>query len=197
MSILLPAKPGIASAKPRLLDFGGVLTPPGGGAAQRVNRPGSRFAIDITLPAMSSIIEGRIFLAALMQAISQGALYAFPQDMPVGAPGSPVVNGAGQMGTTLNLKNFTPSYAGRAGQFFSIVQGGRRYLHFLAAQGIAGADGTVAASIWPMLRVSPDDGAVCEFAKPMIEGFLSGNALEWQLRTAPYVDVQFTITEAA
>lgn len=194
-SIMLPRRPGVRTAKPRLLDFGAVIRSPLGGSSQRLNRPGNRFGLDVVAPTASAGREGRILISRLMQGIEVGILLPFPQDMPTGAPGAPVVDGAGQAGKTLNLRGFTPSYAAKEGQFFSIIQGGRRYLHFMAAQGIAGTDGKIAASIYPMLRVSPDDGAVCEFARPMIEGFMTGDNLEWQLQTAPYLDVSFTIEE--
>ena len=197
MSILLPKAPGLRTAKPRLLDFGGVLTPPGGGPAQRLNRVGNRFAIDVDAPPACSGEGVRLLVAALILGMIEGVLLPFPQDITVGAPGAPVVDGAGQLGSTLNLRGFTPRYAARSGQFFSVIQGGRRYLHMIAAQAIADASGKVAAPIAPMLRVSPDDGAVCEFGQPMIEGFLSGNSMEWQVRPERYAQISFTVTEAA
>jgi len=182
----------------RFLDFGGTLTPPGGGAAQRVNRLGSRFGVDITYPRLRPEPDARILMSALRQAKVNGAIFPVPQPgFDVGAPGNPLVDGAAQLGTVLKLKGFTPGYAGRNGQYFSIIQGGRRYLHHLALQGIADAAGGMEASIWPMLRISPDDGAICEFGKPMIEGFLAGNTVEIELSIAKGVPSKITIEEAA
>jgi len=198
MSILIPQPRLPQSAVIRFLDFGGTLTPPGGGAAQRVNRLGSRCAIDILFPRLRPEPDGRVLMSAIRQALVDGALFPVPQPgFHVGEPGAPVVDGAGQLGTTLNIRGFTPEYMGRIGQFFSIIQGGRRYLHHLANQGIADPTGKMAAMIWPMLRVSPDDGAVCEFFKPMIEGFLTGNSVEIELSIAKGVPAKIMITEAA
>ena len=196
MSILLPNAPGIRSARPSLLDFGGVLVPPGGGVVQQLLRP-SRFSIDVTLPSTRGVDLARIYVLSLARAKVEGALFAFPQDYKNQATGSPVVNGAGQTGSTLHLKGFTPGAPILAGQFFSIIFGGRRYLHMAAADVTVASDGTAVLPIAPMLRISPNDGAVCEFAQPMIEGYLAGNAVQWQLQAAPYVDITFTITEMA
>ncbi len=82
------------------------------------------------------------------------------------------------------------------GQAFSLVHAGRRYLHFVAAETIVGADGLMTVPIFPMLRVIPDDGDVCEFARPMIQGSLSGNQVKWSRQTAPWTDLgTITITE--
>lgn len=196
MSILLPPKPAIRTAAPRLLDFGAVLTPPGGGPSQRLNRLGNRFAVDVVAATSRSGAEGRILVARLMRALTEGVLLPFWQGLDVGTPGTPQVNGGGQQGSTLQLKGFTSGYAVREGQFFSIIYGGRRYLHAAAADVTASDTGTMALPIVPMLRISPNDGATCEFVQPMIEGFLAGNQVQWQLQLAPYTDVSFTVTEA-
>lgn len=198
MSILLPSKPAVQTADPYLMDFGSVIRPPMGGPDQRFNRLGNRFGIDVVLPSARSDREGRIYVSRLMQALTEGALFAFVQDLDVGAPGASIaVNGAGQQGSTLNLKGFPSGYTVLEGQFFSIIYAGRRFLHYATADTAAAANGTMALPIGPMLRISPNDAAVCEFAMPMIEGFLANaQQLKWQLQTAPYADIKFTIEEA-
>lgn len=198
MSILLPTSPGIRVAKPRLRDFGAWLEPVMGGPAQRLNRIGNRFAVDIQVATSSSTTTGRIIAARLMRGLTEGVLLPFPQDFDPGNVGANVaVNGAAQQGSTLNLKGFPAGYVVGEGQYFSIIYAGRRYVHASAADAPVAANGTVALPIFPMLRISPNDAAVCEFAEPMIEGFISGNQLEYQLQTAPYLDVSFTVLEAA
>lgn len=196
MSILLPSSPGIRAGKPRLLDFGGTLTPPLGGPAQKLNRLGNRFQLDVELATSPGDTTGRIFVNRLLRALTAGAILPFPQDMDSGLPGTPVVDGAGQLGSSLQLRGFTPGYQVLEGQFFSIIYGGRRYLH-AAADNVATGTGQLVLPIVPMLRISPNDGATCEFGQPMIEGFLSGNSQEWALQRDPYLDISFTITEAA
>jgi hypothetical protein len=52
-------------------------------------------------------------------------------------------------------------------------------------------------AINPMIRTSPADNAVTEFAEPMVEGFLSGNETMWTVDVARTVGLSFTITERA
>jgi len=197
MSILIPTIRGIVGGTPRLIDFGGVQTPPGGGVAQRLNRIGNRFGIDIEMPSLDTAGDGRVVIARLCRALTEGGLFAFPATIDPGNPGAPVVNVGGQTGSTLNLRGFTPGYTASEGQFFSIIYGGRRYLHGVSADAAADSYGMMSLPIFPMLRISPNDGAVCEFATPYIEGFLSGNAQEWTLPASRYLNVKFTVTEAA
>jgi hypothetical protein len=196
-SIVLPTAPLPQSATPHYLDFGGVQTPPGGGASQKLNRLGDRYAIDITTPRLKPEPDGRIWVQRLQRAMKRGAIYPFPQPgLIIGNPGSPVVDGAGQAGSLLALRGFAPGYTVREGQYFSIIHGGRRYLHSAAVQTTANGAGTMTLSITPMLRIAPADGATCEFAEPMIEGFLGGNEMAWTLVIARVQGLTFTITEA-
>lgn len=194
--ILLPRTPALQTDSPAMLDWGGSLTPQNGGAVQILMRLGTRSSLDFVLPRMPTEPLGRIWSAQLRLAKLFGALLPFGQDgFHVGAPGSPVVAGAGQAGMTLAARGFQPGYAVRVGQAFSLVHAGRRYLHFIAEQGLS-LDGTLMLSIFPMLRVIPDYSDVLEFARPMIQGSLSGQSVKWTRQTAPWSDFgTITITE--
>lgn len=197
MSIALPADPAPTSAEPAYLDWGGQLRPIFGGAVQKLNRLGDRFALNVVMPVMESADDGRVWVANLVLAQRQGAIMEWPQhSLDVGQPGAPVVDGAGQSGSTLALRGFAPDYAVRIGQFFSLIEGGRRYLHMAAADMLADADGRMALPIAPMLRVRPANGAICEFVQPMIEGFLDGDRRSWSIDTAMFVGLSFSIGEA-
>jgi hypothetical protein len=198
MSIMLPSAPGIRTAKPRLLDFGGLLTPAGGGAVQKLNRLGNRFAMDIEFPPTRTEADGRIFSTRLARALTLGVMcFVLQPGLIIGAPGSVLIDGNGQTGSTLNLKGFAAGYVVREGQFFSIIHAGRRYLHMAAEDLAASGGGTMVLPIVPMLRISPSDGDTVEFAAPIIEGWLSGNMAEWQLLLEPFTQISpITITEA-
>jgi hypothetical protein len=199
MSIILPLSPSLQGATPHLLDWAGTLTPPLGGSLQILDRLGSRHSIDLKLPPIPTEPAGRIWASRLKQAKRQGALYRFPQyGFRIGAPGAPQVGANGQAGTSLALTGFTPGYAIRDGQWFSLVTGGRRYLYSASSGAVANSSGAATVQIEPPLRISPVAGDLAEFAVPMIEGVLSGNDLSWEHLTAPYVDLgTITITEMA
>lgn len=187
MSVLLPQPRLPQKAVPKLLDWGADQKAPQGGGTQRLNRLGNRFAIEISYPRLRQEPDGRVLSSALRRAKTEGARFAFPQPgLEIGTPGSPVVRGSGQLGSTIALGGFVPGYVVRDGQFFSIVHGGRRYLHCASADRTADASGNLSLPIHPMLRVSPANGATCEFGQPYIEGLISGAEvpLEWTIAKA-------------
>lgn len=197
--ILFTRARGVKMSKPRMVDFGGPLIPPLGGEVQYLERLGTRHAIDITFPTMRAEPLGREWSADLRLAKLYGAIASFGQDgLDVGDPGIVQVDGAGQLGSTINLKGFAANYEMVYGQALSLSVGGRWYLHFAAAATIADGTGKMALPLFPMLRKSPANGDPVEIVDPKIQGSISGNELGWTRMTAPYVDFgTITITEDA
>jgi hypothetical protein len=184
------------TAKPRYLDYGGELVPALGGPIQRINRLGNRFALQVHLKTVPEEPDGRIIAQMLRLAKQQGAMFRWPQPgLQIGAPGSPVVDGAVSGGTSLPIRGATPHYAIRFGQAVSIIHGGRRYLATATAPTIVGADGRATVPIDPMLRTALSDGDTVEIAKPMIEGLLDSGDLEWEIMGSPFSSYSFTIRE--
>lgn len=102
MPIQLPSVPLPLQVKVRPLYFGGDMVPPLGGVAQRFLRLGSRFGVDVTLPAMIAPLANQ-WIAARAAADAAGSTVrmAWPQVAPGRSFGSPLVNGATQAGTSL------------------------------------------------------------------------------------------------
>jgi hypothetical protein len=185
------------SASPRLIDFGGFLTPPLGGPVQRVDRMGNRYALDVTLPPMRIEPHGRVWVSRLTRAKTEGAFIRFPQvEFTVGASGAPTVGVAVTGGRTLTLAGAQPGYSFREGQFISILHGGRRYLHNVDASAGVVADGTVVLSVTPMIRAALLVGDAVEVAQPRLEGIII-DEWGWTVDSARTVGISFTLTEAA
>ena len=198
MAIELPQPRLPNRAVPKLLDWGADQKAPMGGAYQRLNRLGNRFALENTYPRLKPEPDGRILASRLRRAKTEGALFPVPQPgLEIGNPGAPVVNGAGQAGLALLLRGFTAGYTVREGQFFSIIHGGRRYLHCAEGDAVANEAGGIVLGLYPMLRVRPSDGALCEFARPMIEGIVSGASIDLELTSARADIPAILITERA
>jgi len=192
----LPEHPQPANATPGLVDFGAFLTPGLGGPVQRVERMGNRFKIACTMPPMRNQNLGRQWVAKLLRGKQEGARMPWPlQGFDPGSPGAVLVNGAGQAGRSLIIDGATPNYIFREGQFFSIVISGRHYLYMCAGERIASATGTATLPIEPLLRVSPPDNAVCNFGKPMVEGFIMGDAFSWEMALANFIGLGFELVE--
>jgi hypothetical protein len=195
----LPAHPAPSAATPSLIDFGGFLEPMLGGAVQRIERLGNRFRINVTMPPLPSADLGRVWLSRLLRGKSEGARMEYPLlGFDPGVPGAPVVDLAGQAGRTLNLRGLTPAYAIREGQPFSVQNAaGRHFLHFADAGVVVASNGKAAVPLSPMLRFAFADGATCHFTKPMIEGFIKGDAFDWEMSLEHNLGLSFTIDEAA
>jgi hypothetical protein len=194
VSIALPTDIAPDAARPYLIDFGGDLTPALGGAVQRLDRLGSRWGLEVTMPVLD-VDEARIWVARLVQAKRSSALFPWPQAGVVGAEGAPRVNGAGQSGTSLAIDGLPAAKGVKEGWFFSIIHNGRRYIHQVASDATASAGGAVTLSIEPMLRVRPADNAVIELAAPMIDGMVQGGDLGWSVELATSVGLSFTLVE--
>ena len=196
--ITLPTSPAPVAAAPYIVDFGGFLTPGLGGEVQRLDRMGNRFGIAVTMPPLESEEDGRILVGRLIRGKTEGVLTQFPLlSFDPGSPGAPLVNGTGQSGKSLICDGFTAGYTIKEGQWFSLIHGGRRYLHNVDAQVAANGSGQATLTISPMLRIEPANNAVLEFAQPMIEGFIHGEEWRWQMSLEHLIGIEFEVRERA
>lgn len=185
------------SHTPRLLDFGGFLAPSTGAAVLRVDRMGNRHAVDFVLPSMRMEPTGRIWVSRLKRAKTEGAFMRFPQvDFRPGASGVPVVAARTVGGRSLPIAGGQPGGVIREGQWLSVINADRRYLHSVDAETQFLADGTALLSVTPMLRVPLNVGDVIELAQPRIEGLLLDD-FAWPVATNRTASLSFTLTEAA
>jgi hypothetical protein len=145
------------------------------GPAGRVDKPGSHWAVEVMFPPMKLDVARKLN-TDLIWAREEGARIEVPLlDVDQGTPGSAVVDGAGQTGTTLNIRGLTPYYAVKKGFWLHIEDGdGNRCLHQIKTPAIADLAGDLAVTIWPGLWRPFDDGDAIDLAGPTIEGALAG-----------------------
>ncbi|MGX7926456.1 hypothetical protein ACWPMX_07770 [Tsuneonella sp. HG094] len=179
--IELPDNPAPNAVDPELIDYGMFLRSPTGGSTLRVDRAGSRYKVTVGFPPMRPEVA-RVFTARLARAKREGLRIEYPLlGASQGNPGSPVVDGAGQAGTTIALTGLNPGYTVREGYWMTFVgNGGSRYLHQAVGVATADGDGAVSVSIEPPLRAPLPDGAEVLLAKPTIDGALI-DTLGWSL----------------
>lgn len=192
--IELPESPAPNGMEPALLDYGGVLR---GASTIRIDRPGSRYRIGFSYPPMKPD-TARKFTARLQRAKREGVRVTLPLLVHQSFPGAPVVDGAGQAGTTLSVRGLTPGYAAKEGFWLTLIEAdGTAYLHSLAATAIADAAGNADFEIEPPLRAPFADGAAIELAAPWIEGFVDGDEWGWSVPVNRLIAVGFTVEEFA
>lgn len=199
MTITLPTTPAPTSGAPLLRDFGGVMTPFLGGPEQLINRVGTRFGIRYTMPIMETADQARVFVSRLLQGRKDRVLMRWPHlSFNPGPVGTPLISAAVTAGSAIVIKDLTANYAAKEGQFFSIVSGGRRYIHMFSGDGTASALGVLSISIFPPLRKSLAVNDVVEMTTPIIEGHVSpGDEMSWELSVEKFAQIQFSVMEAA
>lgn len=193
----LPEWPEPNGAEIGLMDFGAFLTPGLGGPVQRINRMGSRFRGNFTMPVMKSEKAGRQWVSRLVRGKQEGVRMPLPLlDFDPGSPGTVLINGAGQSGSSLIVDGAEPYYVFREGQFFSIETASKHHLYMVATETIASVTGTATLPITPMLRRQHANNDACHFAEPMIEGFIHGDEFAWSLAIGSFTELQFAIAES-
>lgn len=199
MAIVLPTAASAVSITPRLVSRRRDLEPTFNGPTSRVRRIGSRWAMDIEMQPLE-YEDAMDWVAALTSADGDTVVFEIPQPgFETGAPGLPLVNGAAQVGSLLDMDGFTPNHVVRAGQWFNLTVSSQLYLYQVAAEKVATASGPGGVmadlAVNPMIRRSPADNSVVEFSTPKIEGFLSGREIGWTVDRGMFVGLSFTITE--
>jgi hypothetical protein len=196
--IVLPDDPGPSTAHPVLIDFGFVQRPATGAALSRVDRPGSRFRIDFAFPPMPADVA-RVVVSRLIAARSEGLRIELPlMGVSQGAPGAPVVDGAGAAGSSLPLRGLTPGYQIKEGFWLTAIDAaGVHYLHNVRATTAADASGEALLTIAPILRAPLADGDAVLLAKVLVEGVVTED-VAWDMTPGEIVTgLGFTLEEAA
>lgn len=199
MSVLLPLIRIQATGAPRPILFSGNQEGSLGGEDLQINRMGDRFAVDFVTDQLLRNADSRNLIAALTEATTADAIAPVPlvNASRAYAPGG-VVDGAGQTGSTLNIRGRVAGEVLARGDFFSIIHAGRRYVFMIRGNVTVDGAGKAAVPIWPMLRFVTVDGEACEFAQPYIEGRLVGfdakGAAFTRIRVEP---LSFSIIERA
>lgn len=193
MSIALPDWPYPAQMTPRLVSGRAELRPAWGGDIQRLNRAGSRYAIDVTMPTMT-YADAQDW-AAIEDETATVTMQIVQPGLETGAPGTPLVNGGAQSGTSLILDGLTPYYVIRNRQWLTVTTGGRIYAYRAKGETVANGSGAVTVTLATMLRAVHADNDPVELAAPRIEGFATVPEGAWTTSTAGHVTLSFTIEE--
>lgn len=190
--IELPASPAPRSVSPRLIDYGFIIR---GASSLRIERPGSRWALDVEYPPMK-LVDSYDFVALLSRAKSEGLKVRVPTLIPQSIQGTPTVLGSGQTGNRLALQGFqtNPNYELRAGFWFTIDEGENAYLHQVAQTTTSNA-GEATVEINPPLRAKHPNGTPARFDVPFIQGFIASDDWSWTVPVNGLIAPTFTVEE--
>lgn len=183
-------------ATPSFMDFGSILRPSTGAGLLRVDRLGSRYKVKLSFPPFTDQAQGRIIVSRLIRAKRMGLRTEYPLVCPQPLQDA-AVDGAGQAGTTLNVRGLVSHSVVREGFWLSVVRAsGQHYLHNVAGEVIADADGLAALPLSEMLRWPFADGDKVKLVRPMIEGIVDGDEQAWSLSIEHFIGIEFTVEEA-
>lgn len=193
--ITIPASPRPNRLTVEYLDFGFYQETIG--ASVRVDRPGNRHRLTMTWPRELMVPGTReVFTAALKRGKRQGVQINVPLTSAQGNPGSPVVNGAGQTGTTLVIRGLTVGYDLRQDYWLSIAKAdGTSYLHSVFIGAVANASGIATIQIEPALRAPFPDGAAIQLQNPVIQGLLVGETFSYDVEEMKMTPLSITVQE--
>ena len=171
MSVTLPTSPAPRSITPRLITARAELRSAFGGSVQRINRLGSRWAFDVELPPMTH--AAALDWVDLLTEADTAILNLPEPGITIGSPGTPLVNGASQTGSSLVTDGWTNGYVIPKGKWFSVSVSSLLYLYQTTAAVTASGAGAATLTVRPMLRASPADNAALNVNPATVEGFVS------------------------
>ena len=171
MSVTLPTSPAPSSITPRLITTRGELRSAFGGSMQRISRTGSRWAFDVVMPPMTAATA--LEWVNILEEADTCILRLPEPGITIGSPGTPLVNGATQTGTSLITDGWTASYAIPKGKFIGVSVSGLQYLYQTTTAVTASGAGAATLVLRPMLRASPADNAALIVNPATVEGFVT------------------------
>jgi len=189
----LPVSPPPAEATIRIVANRREVRSLVGSNVQRLAGKGAHYALRARLPRM---LAAQVNDWLGLRSEADTVLMKLPSlGFDPGNPGTPVVDGTQQLGTTLKMRGLTPGYTVRTGQFFNIISAGRHWLFAAAAPATASPDGKISVLMEAMIRHLHTDGDAIELVEPKIEGFATTDDDAWTIDTAGTVGLEFEIEE--
>jgi hypothetical protein len=194
--IELPEGYGPGNVSHEWIDNGFLQRGPFGAKTERINRKGNRSIAAFSFGPFTPDVA-RQFVGKLIAGKTQGIRLPYPLQVDQGGAGSPVVDGAGQQGTSLDITGLIPGYVCKAGYWLSIESAtGQHFLHNVQTGGMANASGELTVTLAPELRAAFADGDKVHLTKPMIEGWVDGETWAWETNVNHATPINFTVEEA-
>lgn len=171
-----PASFGFGLLSPSLV-FTSSLT----GTVQTASLPGARWTARMVWPVMSraTSAELEVLLVALRGRANRLVIWNLGRPILRGAGGgAPIVNGAGQIGTTINISGLPTNLIGWALPGDMVGVGGE--LKMVTARVDSGGTGLAAMSVTPPLRASPANGSAIVVTRPTARFIAAEPRVQWE-----------------
>lgn len=197
----LPASSCAADVVMTLTSTTGITQSPFSKEEQAFKWDGKFWSVDFRLPILTNrqvAGEWKAF-GAKMEGRYHHVLIGDPSaKVPLGAAsGSPVVDGGGQTGNTLNTRNWPVSTDGvlLEGDYIQIGTGSAARLHMVTSVVDTDTAGDAQISIMPALRGSPADGTTIIYNEPKGVFRLADDAFSWSVSPTPVFRFSYSFVE--
>lgn len=196
--ISTPTTPAPSSLDFTLTDFNAANSNPFTGSQQINDWQSSLVSMSVQLPPMTADGGGDDWAAFLMQAkgMSNAFLMGDPsRKTPKGSvSGTPLVNGANQVGYNLATKGWTPNAQGvlKRGDWIQLIY----RLHKVLDDVDADASGNATLPLYPQIRETPADGQALITNNCVGLFRLASNSNKFSINLASIYGFQFNIREA-
>lgn len=151
------------------------MQPTTGGQSQRQDRVGTKHAIMFDIPVLRYAWCGAGLAADLaVGRTGDGVSIVIPEPgIPyVNYGAAPKVDGAGQLGSFINVKDLTIGATIKKGKWFNLVVNGRIYAYFTTEQVVVDGAGKATLPLYPMIRRSAAANSSFILAEPRIQGLI-------------------------
>lgn len=171
------------------------LEPEFGGETTRLQRL-SKWAVDVEMPPLSYPSAMKWFARLTKGDVTPLALKLPQPEVALAADGALVVDGAGQAGTTLNVRGGVAGYPLGEGRWLSLMVAARSrsYLYMVDDDVSIDVAGKAAIKLSLPIRHRPADGDALTVEEPVIWGLTEINP-GWSVESFFETGVRFTLTE--
>lgn len=163
------------------------------GSVQTLERPGARWRCTMNFDRLTEDDSATLqaFLVSLRGQAGRFTIYNIARPIPRGTiSGTPLVNGADQLGSSLTIDGFSSGDNFKAGDFFTVVTASGNELK-MVTQDITESSGSMNVKFDPPLRQSPSDNSSIFTDYPTTTMMLTEDSIRWVIQ-APVLS-SFTI----
>lgn len=196
--VMLPRATRETQINIREMSWSKDMTPTTGGENQRQDRVGTRHAISFDIPVLRYAWCGAGMAADLaVGRTGEGATMIIPEPgIPAVNYGASKVNGSGQLGRSISVKNLEPGVIIKKGKWLNLIVNGRYYAYFTTAQVTVPGGGVATLPIYPMIRRSALNDSEVRLVDPLIQGLIK-EPVQRKIVRAVGIGLAFEIEEQA
>jgi hypothetical protein len=197
----LPTNIGFAQVTLRAVNQTSTTMSPFTYKQQIYNHTGQRWEAECQIPPLKRD-DAEEWIAWLLSMKGQGGTFLLGD--PLGATargtlgGTPVVNGAAQIGGSLDIDGCTVSVTNwlKAGDYIQLGSASTATLHKILQNVNTNASGQATLDIWPSMRTAPTDGATVITSNAVGRFRLNSGQQDWTINNISSYGITFAAVEA-